>query len=74
MQGAYYLRTGPHKVIFSNMTMIDNMYGFGAAISDHGKGESKPGPKTNFSVELNNNKIYGEAPMPDCPPNGGYCY
>lgn len=25
-------------------------------------------------VELNNNKIYGESPAPDCPPQGGYCY
>lgn len=67
-----YLRTGPLRVIFSNMTMIDNIYGFGPSMS--AKGKSGAGDKDDMSTEMNDNKIYGESPIPDCPPNGGYCY
>lgn len=55
------------KVIISNTIMIDNINGFGAAMSgvDY----------SDLLIELNDNKIYGESEIPDCPQDGegGYC-
>jgi hypothetical protein len=63
-----YIRGGPPKAIFTGMTMIDNKLGLGLSMTAGIKGDY-----FNMSVELNNNKIYGESPAPDCPINGGYC-
>jgi hypothetical protein len=49
------------------MTMIDNREGFGAAIVN---------ADTNYRnsyIELNDNKIYGETPIQDCPGDGSFC-
>ena len=62
LQGAMYLGSGPPKVIFSKMIMIDNLLGLGLSMASGVKGE------------YYDNKIYGEAPAPDCPPDGGYCF
>jgi hypothetical protein len=58
------LNPGPQTVIFSNMKMIDNQYGMGASLT---------GPGKNGVVHINDNKIWGESELPDCPPNGGFC-
>ena len=64
-----YLGSGPPRAIFSKMIMIDNMLGLGLSMAAGVKGEY-----FDMKVELNDNKIYGEAPAPDCPPDGGYCF
>jgi hypothetical protein len=48
------------------MTMIDNMKGFGASL----------GARDDLSpilIELNDNKIYGESEIDDCPADGSFC-
>lgn len=47
------------------MRMLDNRAGFGAVIGKGGYNEKV--------IELNDNKVYGEVEIPDCPENGGYC-
>lgn len=69
INGAMYLQGGPTKVIYTGMTMIDNIEGLGLSMTAGAKGEY-----FDMRVELNNNKIYGEGPAPDCPQGGGYCY
>lgn len=64
-----YIRGGPTKAIFSKMIMIDNKFGFGVSMSAGPLGEY-----FDMKAEMNNNKIFGESPIPDCPPKGGYCY
>lgn len=66
-----YLKDGPHKAIFTGMTMIDNVYGLGLSMTS--RMAVKNDEYTDMRVELNKNKIYGEAPAPDCPEGGGYC-
>ena len=58
--------SGP-KVIFSNMTGIDNGLGLGIGATNEGK--------ETYTMLFRNSKIYGESPAPDCPQNGrgGYC-
>lgn len=51
------------------MTMMDNLYGFGMRLG--------AGDKDNSAlIDINNNIIYGELPIPDCPDsnNGDYCW
>ena len=49
---------GP-KVIFSNMTGIDNGLGLGIG--------AIRGDSTHQTMLFRNSKIYGNAPAPDCP-------
>lgn len=57
------------KLIYSFITSIDNKLGFGPNVASSAKGHIK------VSVEINDNKVYGESEIPDCPQNGngGYC-
>ena len=48
------------------MTMIDNHLGFGASIG--GINEYK-----DIKIELNDNKVYGESEISDCPEDGSFC-
>lgn len=50
------------------MNMIDNRQGFGTSLS-----VSTGKEYGDISIELNDNKIYGESPIPDCPEDGSYC-
>jgi hypothetical protein len=67
-QGVMFQGAAGQKVIFSNMTAIDNALGIGVGLAMKGPNEYK-----DVVMELNDNKIYGESPAPDCPPDGGYC-
>ena len=49
------------------MTMIDNRQGFGASIKSFTLEYEEP------TIELNDNKIYGETPISDCPEDGSFC-
>ena len=60
-------KAGPNKVIFSNMILIDNMKGFSAGLS------VSTDVDIDVEIQMNDNKIYGESPSPDCPSNGGFC-
>jgi hypothetical protein len=53
------------KFIFHDMIALDSGAGMGVGISEGG---------VDTMIEINDNKIYGESEIPDCPPNGGYCY
>jgi hypothetical protein len=46
------------------MTMIDNRVGFAASLATHSE---------NTLVMLNDNKIYGETEVTDCPEDSSYC-
>jgi hypothetical protein len=50
------------------MNMIDNRQGFGACLKVVGDPEYK-----EIRIELNDNKIYGETPISDCPEDGSFC-
>jgi hypothetical protein len=69
-QGAYsYYDT--QNVILSHMTMIDNRNGFGAAMKNgpiFTARDYAPG-----TIQLNDNKIYGECEASDCPADGSFC-
>jgi hypothetical protein len=54
-------------VIFKNMTMIDNRLGLGISMGNAGNG--------NTQLIFNDNYIYGESEIPDCPNFNGadYC-
>lgn len=47
------------------MTMIDNREGFGATLKNVGDTEYN-----EILIELNDNKIYGESEISDCPYDG----
>lgn len=65
-QGAYAF-SQTKAVVMSDMTMIDNVKGFGATIAS---GDEYNGAE----IQINNNFIYGEAPeISDCPEDGSYC-
>jgi hypothetical protein len=64
MNGATSIISGS-KVVFTEMTMIDNIMGFGPNLGGGGY--------TDKYTEVKDCKIYGETAAPDCPPNGGYC-
>jgi hypothetical protein len=49
------------------MNMIDNRYGFGAAL------EAKFVDYDRIRIELSDNKFYGETPILDCPPDQSIC-
>lgn len=66
-QSAYSFFGGT-KVVYTKMTSIDNRQGFGAAVAVVG---NEYGTQT---VEFNDNTIWGESEIPDCPPKGGYCW
>jgi hypothetical protein len=53
------------------MIMVDNILGLGLSMTAGPSGEY-----ASMRVDLNDNKIYGESPAPDCPQarQGGYCY
>jgi hypothetical protein len=53
-----------NEIRFHHMTMVDNREGFGASISTGGPG----------TIMLNDNYIYGESEVTDCPSDGSYCY
>jgi hypothetical protein len=48
--------------------MMDNREGFGAALKVPGDPEYN-----EIRIELNDNKIYGETPISDCPDDGSFC-
>ena len=48
------------------MISIDNGLGIGASMGEGVKGE-----RYENEIHLNDNKVYGESPIPDCPPNSG---
>jgi hypothetical protein len=50
------------------MNMIDNRQGFGAALSVSGDPEYN-----EIRIELNDNKIYGDSPISDCPSDRSFC-
>lgn len=50
------------------MIMIDNRQGFGTGLKVSGDKEYK-----EIRIELNDNKIYGESPISDCPEDGSFC-
>jgi hypothetical protein len=54
---------GMSEIRVHDMTMIDNVEGFGAAIGTSGDG----------LINLYDNKIYGETEITDCPEDGSYC-
>ena len=61
-QGAYaYYKT--NEVRFTHMNMIDNRFGFGAAL------EAKFLDYDRIRIKLSDNKFYGETPILDCPPD-----
>lgn len=68
-QGAFAYFESEH-IIYSNMTMVDNHKGFGATNGYINKDEYR-----NYISELNDNYIYGDSILPDCPQagNGGFC-
>jgi hypothetical protein len=66
-QGAFTLRPA-NKLIFSHMTMIDNVGGFSGGI-----GGPKLGEHHDYVIEFNDNKVYGESAADDCPADGSYC-
>ena len=51
------------------MNMIDNRQGFGAAL----QASSGTTEYNEIRIELNDNKIYGESPISDCPEDGSFC-
>jgi len=51
------------------MIMIDNRQGFGASLNVKGKDADYQ----EIRIELNDNKIYGESPISDCPDDGSFC-
>jgi hypothetical protein len=53
------------EVRFHHMTMIDNRVGFGATLGIP--------DETSSLVMINDNKIYGETEVTDCPSDGSYC-
>lgn len=70
MMGASAFPT-TNKIIFSGMTMIDNVIGFGSnlvpgSVGDYGE----------HVIQLQDNVVIGESLAPDCPQNkeGGYCW
>jgi hypothetical protein len=63
-QGAYSYYGG-QSVILSHMTMIDNKQGFGASMGS--------GSYSEIRIELNDNKIYGESEIADCPADKSFC-
>jgi len=52
------------EVRFHHMTMIDNREGFGAMVATSGD---------SSTIMLNDNYIYGESEVTDCPEDGSYC-
>jgi len=58
------------QVIFHHMTMIDNAGGFGAALAFKGSDVYE-----EAIISLNDNHIYGETEVSDCPEDGTqYCF
>ena len=60
----FYSFLGTPKVIYTDNTIIDCFSGIGASI----------GGGNNNHVELKNNRVWGESPLPDCPRDGGFCF
>lgn len=54
------------KTVLSDMTMVDNHYGF--AVNN-----ICPGDYEENEIVFKNNLFYGESISPDCPDNGGFC-
>jgi hypothetical protein len=56
-----------NTVIFKNMTMIDNRLGLGISMGNATNG--------NTQLIFNDNYLYGETEIPDCPENNrdDYC-
>lgn len=52
------------EVRLHHMTMIDNRGGFAASLATRSE---------NTLVMLNDNKIYGETEVTDCPEDSTYC-
>jgi len=69
MGAASYQKTD--KLIFTGMTMIDNVKGFGAHIAP-----TSAGDYGEHTVQISDNIIIGESLAPDCPQEkeGGYCF
>lgn len=68
-QGAYSYYGG-QSVKMSFMTMIDNHQGFGSSIAVPGFSDRD---YSEIRIELNDNKIYGECEISDCPDDGSFC-
>ena len=66
LNGAFSFDMG-YTVIFRNMTMIDNKFGLGISMGN-------ATDEATYSI-LNDNYIYGESEIPDCPNNktNDYC-
>lgn len=56
------------EVRFHHMTSIDNREGFGASLAINGDAAYK-----GSLIMLNDNHIYGESEVTDCPSDGSYC-
>lgn len=67
MPGAYSFFSSK-SVVYSNMIMIDNKEGFGPSLTVAGAPEYG-----DVSIEVNDCKVYGESPIPDCPDDGSFC-
>lgn len=65
----YYMGAYGHftttEVRFHHMTMVDNREGFGSCMANGDSGSK---------IMLNDNHIYGESEVTDCPSDGSYCY
>jgi len=72
MQGAFYQRSGPSKIIFKDFKIIDNGLGVGVGMALPGSVEYNEG----IEGHITDSKIYGESPAHDCPQagKGGYCF
>jgi hypothetical protein len=68
-QGAYSIYKG-QSIKMSFMTMIDNREGFGASLAVEGFSAND---YSEIRIELNDNKIYGESEISDCPVDGSFC-
>jgi hypothetical protein len=68
-QGAYSYYNS-QSVKMSYMTMIDNRQGFGAALQVSGFSGND---YSEIRIELNDNKIYGESEISDCPDDKSFC-
>lgn len=55
------------KVVMSDMTLVDNHYGFAVNIIC-------PGDYAENEIVIRDSQIFGDSISPDCPEDGGFCY